>query len=164
MNPTKLRDWVDLILKCVSVVAIVVGGSWALYQFHLTETAAYNIQIAVSTESQPYGNDLRLLLIHAKPKNIGKVLVTPGKLGLVVTVRNVPEKLKEGVVELEELPVFYTADLMKRFPDGYDLEPGVEYDEVVALVVPKGKMFAIKATLDLGDDTEVDHTTVTKVE
>jgi hypothetical protein len=164
MDLPKIRDWVDLILKCLSIVAIVVAGWWALYQFRLTETAAYNVQIAVSAESQAYGNDLRLLLIHVRPKNIGKVLVTPGKLGLVVTVRSIPERLKSGVVDLEELPVFYTGDLMNRFPDGYDLEPGVEYDEVLALIVPKGKMFSIKAILDLGDDTEVDHTTVTRVE
>lgn len=162
MDLPKLRDWADLALKCVSVVAIVMGGTWALYQHRITETASYNVQVAVSAEFQPYGGDLRLLLIHARPKNIGKVLVEPGKSGFVVTVRTIPEKLKEGVVDLEDLPVFYMDDLLKRFPDGYELEPGVEYDEVVALVVPKGKMFAVKATLDLGDDTEVDHTTVVR--
>jgi hypothetical protein len=52
---------------------------------------------------------------------------------------------------------------MKRFPDGYELEPGVEYDEIVAIVVPKKSSFTIKATFDLGED-EVDHTTVARVE
>lgn len=164
MNLQIFRDWVDLILKCVSTIAIIVGGTWALYQYQIMETSADNVQITVTTESQPYGSDSRLLLIHAKPKNIGKVLVSAGKSGFLVSVRAIPENLKQGVVALDNLPMLYKGDILKKFPDGYELEPGVEYDEVLALVVPKGKLFAVKATFDLGDNAEVDHTTVARVE
>lgn len=164
MDLQRARDWADFFLKSLSMVAIVVGGTWAYYQFQVTDTTASNTQLMVSTESHRYSDDSRLLLIHAKLKNIGKVPVTPDKAGFLITVRSIPNNAKSGVLELESLPEFYKTDLLKRFPDGYELEPGVEYDEVLALVVPKDSMYAIKAVLNLEDNTEVDHTTVARAE
>lgn len=164
MDLQKSKDWTDLLLKSMSIVAIVIAGVWAYYQHWITETTAPNVQIVVTTEFQQYGEDTRLLLIHVKPKNIGKVRVTPGRSGFVISVRSIPEKLKAGIVDLESFPVLYSENLLKRFPDGYDLEPGVEYDEILAMIVPRRSLFTIKASLDLGDNAEVDHTTVTRVE
>jgi hypothetical protein len=160
----KARDWADLALKIISSVAIVVGGWWAYYQFRVTDSTASNIQIGLATEIVKYSEDYRLLVIHVKPKNIGKVPVSPGKGGLIVSVRPLPTTLKAGAVDLEKPPELHNANLITRFPDGYELEPGVEYDEVEALVVPKSGLYAVKATMDLGDNTEIDQTTVTRVE
>jgi len=160
----KARDWADLCLKVASIIAIFAGGWWAYHQFEITETAASNIQINVTTEVLRYSDDTRLLLVHAKPKNIGKVRVEPGKEGLVITVRSLSRDLKPGAVDLENLPELYKVDVLKRYPDGYELEPGVEYDEVAALIVPKETMYAVRAEMDLGDKTEVDHTTAVRVE
>lgn len=164
MDLQKARDWADLLLKSISVLALILGGGWAYYQFLITDTTASNVQLTVSTEYQQLSGDGGLLLIHAKPKNIGKVSVQPGKDGFLIIVRSIDPKAGPSVLDLEKLPEFYKVNLMNRFPDGYELEPGVEYDEVLALVVPKGSMYAIKATLDLGDDTEVDHTVVAHTE
>ena len=81
-----------------------------------------------------------------------------------ITIRSIPSGAKAGILDLEKLPEFYKTDLMKRFPDGYDLEPGVEYDEVLALVVPKGSIYSIKALLDFDDNAEVDHTAIAYIE
>jgi hypothetical protein len=164
MDFQRARDWTDFLLKVLTMLAILAGGAWGFYQFWIADTIASNIQLAVSSESQPYSADSRLLLIHIKPKNIGKVRVSPGKSGLRVSIRSIPSGEKAGILDLEKLPEFYNTDLMKRFPDGYELEPGVEYDEVLALVVPKGSMYAVKAVLDLDDNTEVDHTAVARIE
>ena len=164
MNLQSARDWVDLFLKVLSVLAIIAGGAWAYFQFVVTRTTAANVQLTVSSEVLPYSAESRLLIIHAKPKNIGKVSVTPAKAGFLVSVKSLPTNAKQGVLDLENLPDFYKTDLLKRFSDGYMLEPGVEYDEAVALVVPVGSMYAIKITLNLEDNTEVDHTIVSRVE
>lgn len=163
MELQRARDWADLLLKGLSMLAILAGGAWGFYQFWITDVTASNIQLAVSAESQPYSASSRLLLVHVKPKNIGKVRVSPGKKGLLVTIRRIPIDAKEGALDLEKLPEVYKTDLMKRFPDGYDIEPGVEYDELLTMVVPKGSMYAVKAELDLQDNTEVDHTTVARI-
>ena len=160
-----MRDWSDLLLKVISIIAIALGGGWAYYQFDITETTASNVQVSVTSEYRKYSDSLRLLIVHAKAKNIGKILVQPGKDGFVVTVQRIPPNLNPGPLELEKLPVTYPpVNIVKRFPDGYELEPGVEYDEVAVFVVPSGEMYAVKATLDLGDTYEVDNTAVTNVD
>jgi len=138
MNLQKARDWADLLLKSTSVLALILGGVWAYYQFWITDVDAHNIQLFVSTESQPYSDNSRLLLIHVKPENIGKVRVDVGQDGFEVIVRSIVPNGGPGVLEREKMPEFYRVNLMERFPKGYELEPGVKYDEVVALVVPKG--------------------------
>lgn len=164
MNFQKIRDWTDLVLKILSIAAIIAGGIWAYYQFSVARTDIDNIQLTVSTEQKQYGKETRLLLIHIKPKNIGKSLVELGKTEFIVTLRSITDNLKHGIIDLEKLPKTYEIDLMERFKDGYEMEPGVEYDEVVALVVPKNTIYSIKATLDLGEGDEVDHTVVTRIE
>lgn len=164
MDIQKARDWADLLLKSLSIVAIIAGGIWAYYGFWVTETNVENVQITVSTEQQPYSKDSRLLLIHVKPHNIGKVLVSTGKAGFIVTVRSIPNNLKHGVVDLEAMPEIYKTDLLKRFPDGYEIEPGGEYDEDIAMIVPRHSMYSIRATLDMGNNNEVDHTTIARIE
>lgn len=118
------RDWADLALKSVSVIAILVGGYWGYYQFFITDFDADNVQIALSTEVIGYRGDQRLLKIHAKPRNIGKVAVTPGKGGFVVTIKEVPGNLSAGAVDIDSLPDLYKTDIIKKFPDGYLLELG----------------------------------------
>lgn len=89
-------------------------------------------------EVLPYSTDSGLLLIHVKPKNVGKVLVDPPQ-AFTVIVRSLPTDVKGGIVELDkETNAYPPIDLLRRFPDGYQLEPGIEYDELVPIVVPRG--------------------------
>jgi hypothetical protein len=104
------------------------------------------------------------LLIHAKPKNIGIANVQPGKDGFVVMVRSIAANAGPGVLDLEKMREVHKANLSDRFSDDYPLVPGVEYDEVLVLVVPKGVTYAVKATLDLGEDAEVSHTVVARAD
>jgi hypothetical protein len=164
MELQKARDWLDLELKSLLLLALVLFGVWAGYRFWIARTSAPMVQLTVSTEYQAFSGDSRLLLIHVKPKNIGKVNVQPGKDGLVVMVRSIAPNAGPGVLDLEKMREVHKANLTDRFPDDYPLVPGVEYDEVLALVVPKGVTYAIKATLDLGDDAEVSHTVVARTE
>lgn len=163
-NLQKSKDLAELILSVVSVIAIFAGGIWGYYQFSVTDTTTSNIQLSVSTETFKYSNEYQLLVIHVKPKNIGKVLVKPGKDGLLVTVREIPGNQQLGAINLEKFPIFHKADLLKKFTEGYELEPGVEYDETETLVVPKGKLYSIKTEIDLGDNTEIDQVTITRID
>lgn len=162
MDLQKVKEWVDLVLKALSIFAIIATGCWAIYQFKITETDASNIQFVVTTEVLKYSDDSRMLLIHLRPKNIGKIRVEP--LHITVTVKDIPVGLKPGsAVDLEKLKERFKADVLDRFKDGYELEPGVEYDEIVTLVVPKG-MYSVSGEMDLGDNYEVDHTTIAMVD
>lgn len=162
MELQKAKDWADLVLKVMSIAAIIAAGAWAIYRFNLTDTADSNIELAITTETLPYSADNRLLLIHVRPKNIGKVMVSPQHL--TVAVRDLPGDLRLGAVELEKLKDRYKTDILDRYKDGYDLEPGVIYDEVVAMIVPKGTMYSVYSEIDFDQENEVDQTTVARVE
>lgn len=164
MNNQKIKDWVDFAAKCLTIIAILAGAGWTLYQFRIFATTDSNINLTVSTETLIYSSTHSILVIHAKPRNLGKVPVEPGKDGLVITVKNIPNDSKAGIIDLESLPAQYKKDLVKRYTNGYEIEPGVEYDEVIALIVPTGSTYAINAELDLGDKTEIDSSTIARVE
>ena len=163
MDLQKAKDWADLVLKVTSVVAIIATGIWAYYNFWVTDTVDSNIELAISTEVFHYSDNDRLLLIHVRPKNIGKVLVSPDHL--TVTVRDLPSNLSPGEVDLDKLNKRYSTDILDRYKDGYDLEPSVIYDEVWALVVPKGTMYSVRAEIDFDEnENEVDQTAVVRVD
>lgn len=164
MDLQKARDWTDFLLKSVTIVAIITGGIWAFYQFAVVGSTDTNVQVLVSAESRAYSDTQSLLIIHVKPKNIGKVLVKPGEDGLLVTVRKIPGDAKDGIMRLDALPLLYSTDLLKRYLDGYEIEPGAEYDEILTIVVPKGSLYAVRAELDIGNEDEVDHTTIVRAE
>ena len=164
IDPQKARNWANLLLKVISMPAIVVGGAWAYYQFSTVDTAVPNIQLTISIDNQRYSDGLRGLFIHVKPRNIGKVPIEikPGKESFVVTVRKGSNNVGQSALDMENLPEFYKADFMKLFPDGYLLEPDAEHDEVLALVAPKGS-YAIKAMLKFGGNGKVDQTVFARI-
>ena len=162
MNLQQARDWSDFVLKVCSIVAILAAGAWAFFQFRVTGTTESNIQLTVSTEVLPYGEGTRLLVVHAKPKNLGKVPVEIKKTSFPLVVRAVPSTEKAGPIFLSKLPESFKIDILQRFPEGYLLEPGVEYDEIFPVVVPLG-LYSAEATLNLDAQYEVDHTVLVSV-
>ncbi|WP_211474099.1 hypothetical protein [Collimonas humicola] len=164
MDLQKARDWTDFLLKSFAIAAIIASGLWAAFEFSATGRSDTNIQVLVSAESRSYTDTQSLLIIHVKPKNIGKIVVRPGEDGLLVTVRKIPGDAKDGIMRLDALPLLYSTDLLKRYLDGYEIEPGAEYDEILTIVVPKGSLYAVRAELDIGNEDEVDHTTIVRAE
>jgi hypothetical protein len=159
--PTALKDWSDIALKWISSLGIVAAGAWAYFNWSSADTNAANVELRLTADTSPYGAGCNLLAVHVRPKNIGKVLVQPGKQGIRVSVAEVPRGLPVGAVAAKQLvPLAEEKDLTKRFKDGYEMEPGVEYDELVLFVVPAGMTLVAQAEMDLGPeggvDTEVD--------
>lgn len=157
MQLQRARDLADLLFKGLSMCAILIVGLWGAYQFWITDWAADSVQLAIASESLPYSANTQLLLVHVKAKNLSKVRVTPGKKGMVIMIRNIPSEAKEGIIDLERQPKFYRAT---RFADGTELEAGVEYDEVLALLAPKNTLYSVKATFDLDNNIEVNRLAV----
>lgn len=79
-------------------------------------------------------------------------------------VSDLPKGLKAGVINLEKLNERYKTDILDRFNDGYEMEPGIEYDETVVLIVPKDTMYSVYGEMDFAEGDEVDHTSIAKVE
>jgi hypothetical protein len=157
MELQKAKDWSDVVLKWVTIIAIAVGGWWAYYNFSITDTAEINPVISVSADVLPYDAQNALLVAHIKPENVGKVPVelTGGKTGgdISLTIRVLTSGIKLGRVEEDKLPQQAALDSLVAENSGdYIIEPGVKYDDVRAFVVPKGKTYFVNAELTLPNE------------
>lgn len=59
-------QYVDMLNKLVTTVAIVVGGLWALWIFVISRAGQWNLQLTVSPCDLPYGEGLRLLQVGGR--------------------------------------------------------------------------------------------------
>jgi hypothetical protein len=170
----KVKPWAEFALTCASLLAIPVAGWWAYHNFSVEDTDEVNPNISVSADVLPYDSDRRLLIVHVKPKNVGKVPfeLDGGKQGDIdVLVKVIPPKMDSGHIDADKLslppPNFTARDIVSRYKGGYVLEPGIEYDEIETFVVPKGTTYLISAEMDHFDenpDDEVDASAVVKVD
>lgn len=157
-----------------SKLVISIGGAWAVYQFRWFRIAAFNIQPSLAIERFPYDQNAELLVIHAKAKNIGKTKVAPDENGFRVEVWKIPDSLnidsKKGqrFIRVKDENKIFDENIVKIYEDecelgsekGYWLEPGVEYDEVLSLLVPINIKLIVKETIYLKDKTFVDQSAV----
>ena len=144
----------DLVLKGVTIIALMVGGTWTFWTFVIQRTDVENLGLEVTAESVRYGGDLRLLVVHVKPKNIGKVLAQPTTFRLIV--RKIPPGIEQGkTIELAEIKPMASIDLLRHDQDGYEMEPGVGYDDVEVLVVQKGIVVHVEAELEFQDGSVI---------
>ncbi|BCK86602.1 hypothetical protein MIZ01_0366 [Sideroxyarcus emersonii] len=149
----RAKDWSDLLLKWVTIIAIPIGGWWTYHNFSITDTAEWNPVINVSANALPYDSHSSLLVVHVKPKNIGKVpIVLKGKNSggdIAITLRTLPANLKQGRIDEDKLPKLNELkSVVSEFSGEYVLEPGVEYDDVWSFIVPKGKTYFVHVELD----------------
>lgn len=143
----------DYILKWLQIAAILVAGAWAYYQFFLSGSSDWMVNLDLATEIIPYSRDTRLLVVHVKSKNPRNAVldVERSNGSFKLTVRQVPDGLKaNSTIATEDGKVLAVQDLM---PDGgYEFLPNAEFDNVVAVVLPAGAMVALEARLTRGDD------------
>ncbi|KGS31165.1 hypothetical protein [Burkholderia pseudomallei] len=166
----KVKPWAEFALTCASLIAIPVAGWWAYHNFSVENTHEINPNISVSADVQPYDEDRRLLVVHVRPKNVGKVPIEldGGKSGDIdVEVKVLPRKLPDGHLDPAKLPVKFPArNIVSRFDGGYVLEPGIDYNEIETFVVPKDATYIVRAVMshfDSDPDDEVDASCVVVV-
>jgi hypothetical protein len=171
-----LKEWGSALLPWVTIVSILVGGWWAYHNFSITDTAEWNPEIRVSAEVLPYDSNSSLLVVHVKPKNIGKVPISlhGGKKGgdISAIVSSMPLKHGTGRINESELTkVEEIKSLVEENNGEYSLEPGVEYDDLQYFIVPKDRLYVVNTELawpydgaNPDDGYAVDATTVVLVQ
>lgn len=71
------------------------------------------------------------------------------EFGYPLTISTVPQGLKPGRINEEKLPTAYEIKSYAAENSGeYDMEPGVDYDDVSSFIVPKGNTYLISTELD----------------
>ncbi|CAJ9528867.1 Uncharacterised protein [Burkholderia pseudomallei] len=165
------KKWAEFLLACGSLIALPVGAYWVVHNFSAEDTHEANPNISVTADVMPFDNDRRLLLVHVRPKNAGKVPIEldGGTKGdIKITVASLPPKLPDGPVDTDKLPAQFTVpNFVSKYPGGYVMEPGIDYDELVPFIVPKAKTYIVRAEMthyDDSPDNEVDGSYIVKVE
>lgn len=132
-----------IILPWVTIISIPVGGWWAYHNFSITDTDAWNPEVSVAAEVLPY-NEKELIVVHVRPKNIGKVpirLLGESKGDISVSLGELPTNHAIGRINDSEITdITEIKSLVSENSGEYDLEPGVEYDDVQYFVAPKPKV------------------------
>jgi hypothetical protein len=146
----------DLTVKWATVAAIVVGGWWAWHQFKLTGVEEGAVDLSLSTEVFPYTKDARLVVLHASPKNVGKVPVEIGgdvpHTAFKIIVKKIPTDIAEAhTIEPEPLQPVANIDILRHHPGGYVIEPENIYDDVEAIPLAPGT-YHVEARIEIDDD------------
>ncbi len=108
----------DLFVKWATVLGIAVGGWWAWHQFNLTGVEDYSVILSLSAEIVPYTKDSRLVVLHANPKNAGKVPVEIGgsvpDTGFKITINKIPGGIAPAhALEAEQLQPIADIDILR---------------------------------------------------
>jgi hypothetical protein len=159
-KPKKLdqaKDIADLFLKILSSCAIVVAGIWGYFVYYQGGARDWVDNISIQTEVLPYHDDLRLLVVHVKSKNprLARLEFSKSEGTFDVAVRKIPLNLKEkDKIDDETGEQIAKIDLVP--PDGYELLPNSEFDDIATVVVHHGDMLYVTA------DMEIENGTLTK--
>lgn len=161
---TSVTDW---ILKIASIIAIVIGGWWTYHVFGVTAVEDSNLTLSISTDTIGYQGNLKLLVIHARPKNLGKTPIEIGGKkagGFHVTIKELPKNIQDGqLLEAEKLSVLVKdVDILRHYHDGYIIEPEGIYDEVEAIPLHKG-LYLLEAVFDLDREDYVNAYSIVEV-
>lgn len=147
-----LTDW---LFKVASIIAIAIGGWWTYHIFDVTAVEESNLTLSISTDIIDYQDSLKLLVIHTRPKNLGKIPVEIGGKkagGFHVSIKKLEKNIQGGQwLEAEKLAEFKKVNILRHHPDGYVIEPDGNYDEVEAIPLPKG-LYLLEAVFDLNRD------------
>ena len=153
----------DVLAKLAQVAAVVIAGIWTLHIHQITGEKEINPEIWVTSQVDAYSQDTRLLLVHIREKNVGKVPVVVGQDALALVVKKIPDGKSIGYIDIDKQPVLFSYAVFKRYDEGVELSPGAEYEDVAQFVVAPG-MYHIEATLSLPENETVNGIAIQRVE
>jgi hypothetical protein len=148
----------DFALRVLTFVAVVAGGSWAIYQYKLSGTDEWTNNISLETKILPYSDKLRLLVIHVKSKNPRNYEFTlKSNLGdtFELRIRKIAIDVKENTVIGEnDGNLIRRIDLMQNVEGEYQLLPSAETDDMRTIVLPVNTTVALTAEMNIHNGTK----------
>jgi hypothetical protein len=159
-----LREGLDPLSKLATIVAVVIAGIWTYHLHQITGEGDINPEVWVSSQTFPYSEDARLLIVRIRERNVGKVEILLAEDALSLKVKQVPEGLAPGYVDMDKQPVVYEVkNLFSRYKGGVTLSAGTEFEDVTQFVVTPG-LYHVEAYLALPDGDSVNDIAVARVE
>ena len=156
--PRWMAAHADPVFKWSVVLALAVGGWWVFEDYEGADVVLTNPQMQISVDylDLPAGDaragQYKMAVVHVKTRNLGSAAYTVDPDALVLTLSPLQGQLPPGWVDTRNLVAEETVSLLQNHPNGEVLEPGVEYDDQAAFILPVGALYLAQAKLDLGDD------------
>lgn len=155
-NEAAIKQWKELlgaIQHIVSIIAVVLGGFWVYTEFIMYRTGEWNAELKVKHRVLPHpSSDKVILVADVYFKNVGRIPFQPNEKGLMLYVGEVRVTGDDPNGALP-LPGSVTSCLARvALGEEFTLEPGAEFHESAAVVVPKDKTISVLAKLNSLDD------------
>lgn len=150
---TAFTDWLAKALGCA---AVIVGGWWTYSLFISTGDGIPHLVLRMNADVLASGNE-RVLVLHLVPKNVGKVPLEKSPRFDVCINPLSPDPSPGTVLEPQQRVdtgkqrCRWRIDVLRKYTDGYFIDPGTDYDEVEAIVLPPG-LYQVEAELDTDND------------
>jgi len=151
----KIQLWTDIAFKAVSVVALLLGGCWAIYQFRAKGGDDWVVNFDLATEVTSYEGNQKLLVVHITAKNPanGTEFEIPHEGHYVLKIRRIPNDLKVGTVLAEDSgEVVADIDLLKG--EEAVFLPGAELQDTETIVVPASSVLSVSVEIDIPNHTK----------
>jgi hypothetical protein len=149
IKPTTIKI-IELTLSALTLLAVVAGGGWAFYLYHLSGSNEWTTNITLETQVLPYHGDLRLLVVHVKTKNPRPFQIELNakdgdsyELGIRKIPADAPEETALGE---DSGSVIKNLNLMAGV-DVYQLFPSAEMDDMRMVVLPVNTTVALTAAM-----------------
>lgn len=152
----RIAAFTDWLAKALGCIAIVVGGWWTYSLFISAGDGIPHLVLHMRSEVLGAGTD-RLLVLHIVPKNVGKIPLESAPR-FDVCINPLPEVMATGTVvepqqrlDTGKQQCRWQINVLRRYTDGYFVDPGTDYEEVEAIALPPG-LYQVEVELDADND------------
>ncbi|CAE6846454.1 hypothetical protein R75461_07266 [Paraburkholderia nemoris] len=162
-NPLmKKLEIADFVIRLLTLASLIAGGLWVYYQYEIGGATAWQTNLTLETQTLPYHDDLRLLVVHVKSKNPRSVefdLVKKEGDSFTLRVRKIACDAKGNtVIDPDKGDVLVPdIDLLAKTGGEYDFAPNAEMDDMRIVVVPAGTVVALTADMEMNNGTLDEH-------
>jgi hypothetical protein len=156
-------DAIDPLSKVAQIAAVVIAGIWAYRTHVLSGEEDLVPEVWVSAQVAAYSQVARLLVVHIRERNVGKVPLELKPDAMILTVKRVPDSHAPGYINMDKQPVLFEEKRLLGGEDGPYISPGAEQEDVVAFVVAPGT-YGIEAKFSLSDGDTASHNAFQKVD
>ncbi|MGA7179344.1 MAG: hypothetical protein WBX11_07165 [Thiobacillaceae bacterium] len=151
----------DIVLRVLTYLAVVAGGIWAIYQYELTGSTDWTINITLESKILPYHDNLRLLVLHVKsknPRNYEFGLDSKLRDSFELRFRKVATDAKaDAVIDEDKGDLIAKVNLMQNTGGEYIFLPGAEMDDMRTIVLPVNTTVAVTAEMQIHNGTMDEH-------
>jgi len=152
----RLLGGLDIALKLTSILAILIGGSWALYNFFRAGGEDWMINLDMDIRVMPYSDKLAIVsaTLEATNPRDREVEFKVGDEGIFYIEARKVSRLKNG-----DRIDFTSGDVIQRkdfvAEDDYVMIPHGVMKNTMAMVVENDAIISLHAEVGRGDDTVI---------